>query len=869
MTISTRRSSIGSIRTMPTATLCVLAFALCAVAPPRLLAGFGKPSPIRSPYPVVADIDRDGQAGGTPNPSVLDQVDLQRPAPEGLILASFFFGDGSVSKLEKQAAGFTPIPEIAVFTPDPTTDALTDDLDCDGDEDLLVANFEILSCILQQPGSTFAAPTPCAQISGSPFGENCVKVTDLTGDQCPDIVSVSNTFQSPNNGLIQVFPNNGGGVFLPPTTITVPGATIAANAVGDIDGDGADEVALIRGTSTVSILRRTAPSTLTPLNASTGLPLAPTDDFSLSAITFPAGLFEVALKDVNNDGNADILASNLNDIFIRTSNANGTFNPFITLDGDSGTRNVAVADFNADGTDEVFATNPNNDVVNLWRSTGPLQWATKVGLPVGTSPSGVLATDTNDDGLLDILALNRIDGDAVIYLNNGAGDFILPQRFAYSFPVQGGYTSVAPGDFDGDGHTDIFASTQRGDMDLFLNRADGSGLLEERINDRISANPFFAVTLPAPAGLPGDGRDRVGIGVLNNDDIAVFQYDATAPITQPFVLQQLFQTPGNLITSITTCDVNADSITDIAVTLAGSTPAAQVFLGDSAGLFGNPIALNLAIAGWDQFLAPLPTSGLPANRFYIGDYQTGNVLPLDFAAGAFTAGSPIGFGTNCTDFALGDIDGDGVDDLAAARTGAVTGSLVVRTNITAPTIPAATSLPIQRNPAGIAVGDINGDGRNDVVVSTAGPVGQNQYVISILNSGTGLDPATATLHPAGERPARPLLVDLHDISTTRGAASLAGPEVVIPNRDATGFQFNASVQVLPNMIDFAPPSPACVADINDDGVVNTSDLTLFLVRFGQSAAPGSPAAAADLNGDGTVNTTDLTLLLVRFGQTCS
>ncbi len=62
--------------------------------------------------------------------------------------------------------------------------------------------------------------------------------------------------------------------------------------------------------------------------------------------------------------------------------------------------------------------------------------------------------------------------------------------------------------------------------------------------------------------------------------------------------------------------------------------------------------------------------------------------------------------------------------------------------------------------------------------------------------------------------------------------------------------------------------PPCPSDINHDGVTNTGDLTLLLVRFGQATPPGSPGAGADLNGDGFVNTADLTLLLVKFGQPC-
>lgn len=62
------------------------------------------------------------------------------------------------------------------------------------------------------------------------------------------------------------------------------------------------------------------------------------------------------------------------------------------------------------------------------------------------------------------------------------------------------------------------------------------------------------------------------------------------------------------------------------------------------------------------------------------------------------------------------------------------------------------------------------------------------------------------------------------------------------------------------------PVPPCVGDINNDGAVNTADLTIMLGSFGASVPPGT---SGDLNGNGVVNTQDLTLLLGAFGNTCA
>ncbi len=59
-----------------------------------------------------------------------------------------------------------------------------------------------------------------------------------------------------------------------------------------------------------------------------------------------------------------------------------------------------------------------------------------------------------------------------------------------------------------------------------------------------------------------------------------------------------------------------------------------------------------------------------------------------------------------------------------------------------------------------------------------------------------------------------------------------------------------------------PCQKKCIADINNDGSVNTADLVTFLGRFGQTVPLCEPA---NLNLDAQVNTADLTIFLGNFG----
>lgn len=62
------------------------------------------------------------------------------------------------------------------------------------------------------------------------------------------------------------------------------------------------------------------------------------------------------------------------------------------------------------------------------------------------------------------------------------------------------------------------------------------------------------------------------------------------------------------------------------------------------------------------------------------------------------------------------------------------------------------------------------------------------------------------------------------------------------------------------------PVPPCLGDLNNDGLINTVDLTILLAAFGDAVIPGTPG---DLNNDGLINTMDLTTFLGLFGTACA
>ncbi|MFM9957406.1 MAG: dockerin type I repeat-containing protein [Phycisphaerales bacterium] len=98
------------------------------------------------------------------------------------------------------------------------------------------------------------------------------------------------------------------------------------------------------------------------------------------------------------------------------------------------------------------------------------------------------------------------------------------------------------------------------------------------------------------------------------------------------------------------------------------------------------------------------------------------------------------------------------------------------------------------------------------------------------------------------------------VRVTTGGFTESLPFWIVFNQNASAAEHGAATQYLERLV-----TPPCPGDINDDGAVNTSDLTRFLGAFGQ---PTMRLANGDFNGDAAVNTSDLTFFLARFGGAC-
>ncbi|HZZ81481.1 MAG TPA: VCBS repeat-containing protein [Gemmataceae bacterium] len=325
--------------------------------------------------------------------------------------------------------------------------------------------------------------------------------------------------------------------------------------------------------------------------------------------------------------------------------------------------------------------------------------------------------------------------------------------------------------------------------------------------------------------------------------------------------------PSSQALAVVTADVNGDGRPDL-ITLAGNGNAVTVQLNNKKGGFGTVNGFFVHGTGSASALAVGDVNGdgrpdivfaftnYPSGGSVSGTYVGGVGVLLGDGKGSFTYAptSAIFQGTpTISSLALADVYGDGKMDLVAVNATGLVDLYVAR--------PAAGGMfqHAQASPvflgtssvrAQLAVGDLNGDGRPDAIVTD--PSGSSVHVL--LNSGTGFAPAqtfavgsTPTSLAVGDVSGDGKL-DIVTANTNRTVSVLFG-------------QGNGSFGAAQSYAIGGPANSVALGDFNHDGRLDIATTgsaeTDVLLNGGngifgayQNVGPaGNSLVAADLNRD--------------------
>ncbi len=353
-------------------------------------------------------------------------------------------------------------------------------------------------------------------------------------------------------------------------------------------------------------------------------------------------------------------------------------------------------------------------------------------------PNSVAIADVNGDGIPDLLVATTVDqgggnnpGLAAVYLGNAASPGSYQQGATY--PSTG---------TDPSGIAVLNLSTTSGaGTDLVVSNF-GSGTASVFLHDAANPGKYLAATSLTTGGQP----NQVISADINGDGVPDLVFaDLSTSGTAVVVLQDAahpgqFLAPLNLATggftpSVAAADLNGDGLVDVVAAdfdSNGNNGQVTVFFQNPAspGTFQQPVTFPAGAQPQAVRVADVNGDGLPdlvvANRGPGGD-GTGTpgvsvVLQDATHPGSFLA--PVTYSTpwGAIDVAVGDLNGDGKPDLVVASlgpgpTGAV--SVLLQNGSSPGTFGTANSYPGFGQPLSVAIADLNGDGHPDIAVADA------------------------------------------------------------------------------------------------------------------------------------------------------
>ena len=739
--------------------------------------------------------------------------------PEDLVVVDGGVGN-NVTVLLGNGDGTFQSPITAASFVGSITAAAIGDFNGDGKPDIAVSawggsgdtggNLNTVAILLGNGDVTFQPPVFYQSIN-NPYG---IAVGDFNNDGKLDIIVR-------NPEAIALSLGNGDGTFLPgyviltePTTlvsVNPPGPILnglVSFVIGDFNEDGNLDIAAAEDGERVDVL----------LGTGTGA-FAPPVTYLNNQHQTGSGGGQIATAKLSNSGHLDLVVGTGygTTLGILRGNGDGTFqSPVVYPLPQYDDEGLLIADVNSDGKPDIVigtqggrGLTPNYLTILLNKGNGdfgapPLLFSVKSPLNQATATNavGVTLADLTGNGKLDLVvtdwdvpieplangdlpplptinfATQQIDtrGTISVLAGNGDGTFQTERQYY----VGGRPIAVAATDLTGDGSKDLVV-VNAFDNTLSILKGNGDRTFQSAITIPVGTNP----TSIALADFNGDGKPDIAVTNLVDNNVSVLINQST-----PGAIN--FQAPvnyavGTYPAGIVARDFNNDGILDLAVVNSGNffsssrDTTLSILKGSGDGTF-QPATTQVLWGGYNGSGGDAIAAadfGTGQLDLAVANFSTGEIMIAHGHGDAtFTPGEIYKVGAGPEGIVAADFNGDGKIDIAvndlndysvALLLGNGDGTFVSCASRT-DDFPRGFGWATWGYPAFMAAGDLNGDGKPEIVVTNL-----FEAAVTVLQNTTIVPVATPTPTPTVTPTATPTPTSTPTPTPTPTATPTATP----------------------------------------------------------------------------------------------